>query len=652
MLVVRVMRSFIISNSVVWGLVLGACAPGQSLTDLAEVPINSNAVGAEVIASSFSSQSGDVKIWPQVKNPIGKDLVIEKKIDKLIAKMNIAQKVGQLVMPQIASISPDDVARYHIGSVLSGGGAWPTANANGPLGAWMNLAGKFYGASMDTQEGRLAIPVMWGIDAVHGHNNVVGATLFPHNIGLGAGNNPALVRDIATATAREVAVTGIDWTFAPTIAVARDSRWGRTYESYSEDPKIVKSLGKEMVLGLQGHPAWGDFLAQDKVIATAKHFVGDGGTQAGDDQGDTILSEEDLYKIHGQGYVQALGVGVQTVMASFNSWNGDKLHGHKYLLTDVLKNRLGFDGLVVGDWNGHEQIPGCRIDSCPEAINAGVDIIMVPERWRDFYKNTIKQVKTGEISQARLDDAVRRILRVKFRAGMFEDGKPSVHILAGRGRLVGHADHRRIARQAVRESLVLLKNQSVLPLQSNAKIMLAGSGAHSPTLQTGGWTVSWQGRDNPPSYYKGVTTIFDGFKAQSQNVFFSEKGTYDEKPDIAIVVFGEQPYAEFEGDLADLDFDVQNNADYKLMQLLKAQGIKVVGVFLTGRPRGVDAAIELADAFVVAWLPGSEGAGIADVLVGDAQGRPRYNFKGKLPFTWQNTYPFGYGLGYGDKSLN
>lgn len=619
---------------------------------------------ASLGVTGCSSSEAAAATWPAVKSPIKQDPTIESKIDDWLTKMSIEQKVGQMIQAEIKSISPDDAAKYHIGSILNGGGSWPTDKADGPLGAWLNLANLFYGASMDTGDDRLAIPIMWGTDAVHGHNNVIGATIFPHNIGLGAANNPELMRDIGTATAREVAVTGIDWTFAPTVAVARDARWGRTYESYSSDPKIVADLTKELILGIQGHPALDNFLSEQKIIATAKHFVGDGGTAAGDDQGDTILSEEDLFKIHGQGYVQALGVGTQTVMASFSSWNGQKLHGHKYLLTDVLKGRMGFDGLIVGDWNGHEQIEGCTKMSCPQAINAGIDLIMVPEDWKAFLENTVKQVKSGEIAMSRIDDAVRRILRVKYRAGMFVSGKPSEHRLAGRAKLLGHADHRNVARQAVRESLVLLKNDGVLPLDPASNILVTGSGADNPVMQSGGWTVTWQGRDletrilNPLYYYKGHTTIIAGLsdaikKARGSLITDADSA----KIDAAIVVFGEEPYAEFEGDLASLDFDLANNTDFKIIQDLKAKNIPVVSVFITGRPRGVDAAIEASDAFVAAWLPGSEGAGVADVLLSNTQGKPAYNFKGSLPFNWPQNgssnpittstkYKFGYGLTY------
>jgi len=585
---------------------------------------------------------------------------MEAKIDDLLAQMSIAQKVGQMVQAEIKSISPDDAAKYHIGSILNGGGSWPTGKADGPLAAWLSMANLFYGASMDDGDDRLSIPIIWGTDAVHGHNNVVGATVFPHNIGLGAANNPSLMRDIGTATAREVAVTGIDWTFAPTVAVARDIRWGRTYESYASDPKIIASLTKDFVVGLQGHPALDNFLSEEKIIATAKHFIGDGGTAGGDDQGETTLPEDELFKIHGQGYVQALGVGTQTVMASFNSWNGQKLHGHKYLLTDVLKDKMGFDGIVVGDWNGHAQIPDCTNASCPQAINAGVDLIMVPTDWKAFIGNTIQQVENGEIPMARVDDAVRRILRVKMRAGMFEDGKPSAHKLAGRAKLIGHKDHRAVAQQAVRESLVLLKNENVLPISGNKTVLVTGSGSDNPALQSGGWTVSWQGRLqdtqtlNPREYYKGHTTLLEGLQTAVKKNGGQVVTDENAKADVAIVVFGERPYAEFEGDLASTDFDLSSDKDFQTMQALKAQGIPVVAVMITGRPRGVDAAIDTSDAFVAAWLPGSEGAGLADVLIADKNGNAAYDFKGRLSFDWpangatqEQMAPVRFKLGYG-----
>lgn len=592
--------------------------------------------------------------WPELQSPLKDQQHIEARIDEIISRMTLAQKVGQMIQAERNFITPEQAAEHHIGSILNGGGSWPGGRSDAPVSAWLEMADAFYDASMDTCNGRLAIPIIWGTDAVHGHNNVWGATVFPHNIGLGAANNPELMREIGAATAREVAATGIDWTFAPTLAVAQDVRWGRAYESYSANPDIVSRLGAQMVLGLQGVPNSAEFLSTSNVIATAKHFVGDGGTLQGIDQGDTVLAEDDFYRLHGQPYVPALNAGVQSVMASFSSWNGRRMSANKYLLTDVLKGRMGFDGLIVSDWNAHMQLAGCAEKWCSIIINAGVDLIMVPEEWQAFQNSTIGQVENGEIPMERIDDAVRRILRVKLRAGMFEDGRPSDHALAGRADLIGHADHRAVARQAVRESLVLLKNNSVLPLNPESKVFVGGSAADDPAIQSGGWTVSWQGRENKRSDYKGFTTIRRGFEqavTAAGGVLVTDA---DQSADAAIVVFGETPYAEFQGDLTGTDFDFGEGRDLALMRELSAKGIPVVAVFLTGRPRGIDAVLDVADAVVVAWLPGSEGAGVSDVLLADENGAVDHDFKGKLPFSWvadqtkgdQPRYPTGFGLTY------
>ena len=612
----------------------------------------------------LSACQADKSVWPEISKTIPVDDKIEGRIDKLIAQMSLEQKVGQMTQAEIQSITPADVKKYHIGSILNGGGSWPDKQVDGPLSAWLSIAGEFHNASMDTNNGRMAIPIIWGTDAVHGHNNVQGATVFPHNIGLGSANNPKLMRDIGAITAKEVAVTGIDWAFSPTIAVAQDVRWGRTYESLSSNPEIVGVLSKEYILGLQGNPASAGFLSQKRIISTAKHFVGDGGTTGGDDQGDTALSEEALYKLHGQPYTHAIKAGVQTVMASFSSWNGEKMHGQKYLLTDVLKERMGFDGFVIGDWNGHAQVEGCTNSSCPQSINAGVDMVMVPEDWKAFIDNTVVQVKSGEISESRIDDAVRRILRVKLRAGMFEDGAPSTHELAGRESLIGHPDHKKIARDAVRESLVLLKNDGVLPISPQKKILVAGIAADHPAYQNGGWTLTWQGRDhdtkviNPASLYKGHTSILSGLKQAGATVSYSEHGGFDEdeKPDVAIIVMGEAPYAEFEGDLLNSDFNLVDAPEFKLIQELKAQAIPVVTIFLSGRPMGIDALLEASDGLVAAWLPGSEGGGVSDLLLADGNGQLQHDFKGRLSFDWPATqgavdvqavkFTQGYGLTY------
>ncbi len=631
--------------------------------------------GLVVIAVASGAEAGQAadptppaaSLWPSVASPYGADPAIEARVEKILAQMSLAEKVGQITMAEIQSISPADVKRFHIGGLLNGGGSYPNKNRNASIAEWLVMANAFHDASTDKSGGRTGVPVIWGTDAVHGHNNVIGATIFPHNVGLGAMRNAPLMRDIGTATAREVAVTGIGWVFAPTVAVARDDRWGRTYESYSEDPALVADYAKEIVVGLQGHPALENAFGPGKVVATAKHFIGDGGTERGDDQGDTKVSEEALKVIHGPGHFTAIGAGAQTVMATFSSWNGVKTHGNRYLLTTVLKERLGFDGFVVGDWNGHEQVPGCAVSSCAAAVNAGVDMIMVPNDWRDFIRNTTRQVKSGEISEARLDDAVRRILRVKLRAGLFERGRPSEQPLAGARAVLGHPDHRALARRAVRESLVLLKNDGVLPMAPGKTVLVAGDAANSLPRQSGGWTITWQGRDTGNDDFPGATSIFAGIRdaveAAGGKAILSESGATATKPDVAIVVFGEKPYAEFEGDLeSDRGVDFEDEAPLAILRRLKSDGVKTVAVFLSGRPRWVSPEIEAADAFVAAWLPGSEGAGIADVLFTDEQGRVRHDFKGRLPFSWPASpaqqpinvgdkdyaplFPYGYGLKY------
>lgn len=606
-----------------------------------------------LLAVSPAAMAGDVKTWPRVGLTVKQDPVIESKITMLLSAMSVEEKVGQMAMAEIKAISPKDLRKYHIGGLLNAGGSWPTGKVDGPLGSWLAMAELFHEASVSVKSGRTPIPVIWGTDAVHGHNNVQGATVFPHNIGLGAANDPALMRDIGTATAREIAATGIDWTFAPSVAVAKDARWGRTYESYSSDPDIVATLTKDFVVGLQGHPVFGDFLNDTKVVATAKHFIGDGGTVGGKDQGNAELSEADLIAEHLPGYIQAIGAGVQTVMASFSSWNGEKLHGHKYLLTDVLKGRLGFDGFVVGDWNGHEQLQSCSLTSCSAAINAGVDMMMVPNDWKGFVETTLRQIEIGEITLARVDDAVRRILRVKLRAGLMDGRSPKERVLAGRTQLLGLAAHRAVARDAVRKSIVCLKNENVLPISRGKTISVIGTGSDHPAYQNGGWTLTWQGRDqvtkviNPKIFYKGHTTILDGLLALSElgeNII-----TTDPKApaDVAVVVFAEEPYAEFEGDLDALDWDVAQTAEFKAIKDFKARGVATIAVLLTGRPRGIDAIFNQADAVVAAWLPGSEGAGVGDVLLGVNNVSPA----GRLPFDWPKTgggvrFKRGFGLGY------
>lgn len=608
--------------------------------------------------------------WSRVTSAVPTDPALEQKIDALLAQMSVEQKVGQIVQPELRQLTPNDIKQFHIGSILNGGGSFPGDNKYATPADWIALADSFYHASMDTSNGGLAIPVMWGTDAVHGHNNVIGATIFPHNIGLGATRNTDLIRDIAAATAREVAVTGIDWNFAPTVAVARDDRWGRAYESYAEDPDIVKTFGAAYVEGLQGRAGTAEFMAHDKLIGTAKHFIGDGGTDSGIDRGDATMSEEKLRDIHGAGYFTTLAAGVQTVMASFNSWHGEKLHGHHYLLNDVLKGQMGFDGLVVGDWNGHEFVAGCTKTNCPQAFNAGVDIFMAPdEDWKTLFSNLVNQVQSGEITQERLDDAVRRILRVKMRAGLFEKGAPSTRQFAGKQQWIGAPEHRAIARQAVRESLVLLKNNNnLLPLNRQQHVLVAGDGADNIGKQSGGWTISWQGTGNVNNDFPGGTSVYQGIaavvNAAGGTAVLSESGDYEQKPDVAIVVFGEDPYAEMQGDVSDVGY--RSSADLELLRKLRAENIPVVALFITGRPLWVNPFLNASDAFVAIWHPGSEGVGVADVIFNNEEGQINHDFKGKLSFSWpaapdqaplnygqadyQPLFPFGYGLTYKEQS--
>ncbi|PSD23890.1 1,4-beta-D-glucan glucohydrolase, partial [Stenotrophomonas maltophilia] len=616
-----------------------------------------------------AAAANDNDPWPEVTWPLAEDPALEKRITDLMAGMTVEDKVGQLVQGDIASVTPDDVRRYRLGSILAGGNSDPGGRYDASPAEWLALADAFYDASMDTSKGGKAIPLLFGIDAVHGQSNIIGATLFPHNIGLGATRNPELLRQIGGITALETRVTGMEWTFAPTVAVPQDDRWGRTYEGYSESPDVVASYAAATVEGLQGRVGTPEFLDGRHVIASVKHFLGDGGTTDGKDQGDTRISESDLVRIHAAGYPPAIAAGAQTAMASFNSVNGEKMHGHRHYLTDVLKGRMNFGGFVVGDWNGHGQVKGCTTTDCPATINAGLDMAMASDSWKGFYETTLAAVKDGRITPQRLDDAVRRILRVKFRLGLFEAGRPSTRAVGGQFALIGAPAHRAVARQAVRESLVLLKNQNgLLPLSPKQRILVAGDGADDVGKQAGGWTLNWQGTGTTRKDFPNADTIYEGIARQARaaggEAVLSVDGRYAVKPDVAVVVFGEDPYAEFQGDRPTLAYKPGNETDLALLKRLKADGIPVVAVFLSGRPLWVNREINAADAFVAAWLPGSEGAGIADVLLRGSDGRVQHDFKGKLSFSWPRTatqyannvgqkdydplFAFGFGLTYAD----
>jgi len=597
--------------------------------------------------------------WPASRSPAAMtDARTEALVSALLARMTVEEKVGQVIQADIGSITPADLAQYPLGSILAGGNSAPGGDERAPAMAWVRLAQEFRAAAAARPGAR--VPLLFGIDAVHGHNNVVGATLFPHNIGLGATRDPDLIRRIGQATALEVAATGADWTFGPTLAVPQDDRWGRTYEGYSEDPAIVASYAGAMTLGLQGVLSEGR-LQRGHIAGSAKHFLADGGTIGGKDQGDAVIDEQALISIHAAGYPPAIDAGVLTVMASFSSWNGVKHTGNARLLTEVLRGPLGFDGFVVGDWNAHGQLPGCTNESCAAAFNAGIDMFMAPDSWKPLFENTLAQVRTGEIPMRRLDEAVRRILRVKFKAGVFEAERPHEGDVA----VLGSAAHRALAREAVRGSLVLLKNDGVLPIPGNARVLVAGS-ADDIGQAAGGWTINWQGTGNTRADFPNAESIWEGLKSaiegQGGHADLSPDGAFGERPDVAIVVFGETPYAEFQGDVPDLDF--QPDGPLLALRRLRAAGIPTVAVFLSGRPLYVNPEINATNAFVAAWLPGSEGGGVADVLIGDTAGKPRADFTGALPFSWprapdqppQNPgapgydpqFQLGYGLSYAD----
>ena len=513
--------------------------------------------------------------WERVNScPVGNMAFVEE----VLSEMTLEEKVGQTIMADLDFIKPSDLKRYPIGGILNGGNTSPNGNQRASTNEWKRLAQDFYDESTNSGAD---IPILWGTDAVHGHSNVFGATIFPHNIGLGASANEKLLEDIGAAVAEEVLATGLYWTFAPTVTVPQDYRWGRTYEGYSESPELVSKLGEAFIYGLQGR---GDqFLAPNKIIGTAKHFLGDGGTYLGVDQGDTKVSENILKDIHGTPYYSALDACIQTVMASFNSWNGSKVHGNEYLLTEVLKNQMGFDGFVVGDWNGHGQIPGCSNGSCPESLIAGVDMYMVPENWKDLYRNTLRQAENGDIPIERLDDAVRRILIVKERLGLFEGKKPSNSPFSE----VGLQHNRDISRQAVRESLVLLKNnENVLPIKQGKKVLVIGPDADSLRTQTGGWTLDWQGTNNQNKDFPNSITFLDALKEEvgAENVTHVQflNSVNAEDYDVAIVAYGEQPYAEGVGDRSNLNFSSKRHIAF--LELLAENKIPTVSLFFTGRP--------------------------------------------------------------------
>ena len=572
-------------------------------------------------------------------------------VDSLLQVMTLEEKIGQMTQIDrqfLNSIS--DISKYGIGSLLSGGGSTPKVNE--PK-AWADMYDMY---QKEALKSRLKIPLLYGIDAVHGHNNVVGATIFPHNIGLGATRDPKIVEAVARATALEVAATGMDWDFAPCLAVPDDYRWGRTYEGFSENTALVTELGGAAVRGYQST----DINNPQSVLACAKHFIGDGGTLFGTglnnliDRGNLAVSEKELREKHLPPFKEAIDNGVATFMAAYNTWNDVKCHANKYLLTDLLKDELGFQGFVVSDWAAIEEIPGDYKSDIIISINAGIDMVMVPgavkygnQSYETFLTLFKESVDDGSIPMERVDDAVKRILLVKKQSGLFDRPFSDQQLLSH----IGSSKHREIAREAVRKSMVLLKNNdNVLPLPKSGKtIVVAGRGADNIGMQSGGWTISWQGEMGETT--KG-TTILDAIKSAvdpGTNVEYSKNGT-GVNGDVAVVVIGEKPYAEMQGDRADLNLD---NDDLSVINRLKKKGMPVVVVLLSGRPMIVTKEVNNWDGFVAAWLPGTEGAGVADVLFGD------YNPTGKLSYSWPKSmnqfpiktnndhlYDYGYGLSY------
>ena len=572
---------------------------------------------------------------------------IDKKVDKLIQSMTLDEKVGQ--MTQIDQRFLDtitDLSTYSIGSLLSGGGSHPKVNE--PQ-AWLDM---YNGYQSETLKSRLQIPLIYGIDAVHGHNNVYGATIVPQNIGVGATNNPELIFKISEATSIEVAATGIDWTFSPCLSSPEDYRWGRTYEGFSSDPSLVEILGEASVKGYQSAQT----NSGKKVVACAKHFIGDGNTEFGTgmnglvDRGNTILTVDELKEKLLPKYQAAIDADVQTIMASYNSWNGVKCHGSKELLTDILKIEMGFDGFVISDWQGIDEIPGDYKSDIITSINAGIDMVMVSgqgQPYKKFMRLLKESVEEGSIPLARIDDAVKRILKVKIRNGLFDNPLVENDAL----KVIGSDAHRDIARQAVRESVVVLKNDDIIPISKDSKsIVVAGRGADNLGMQCGGWTINWQGGQGDITI---GTTILDGIKksvSAETNVIYSEDGQdlNDVDGELAVVVIGEDPYTEFFGDKDNLDL---LNDDINTINNLKNKGYKVMVLLISGRPMNIAEHIDDWDGFAAIWLPGSEGDGVSDILFGDFQST------GKLSYPWpikaehganaddkDLLFNFGYGL--------
>ncbi|GAB4338148.1 MAG: glycoside hydrolase family 3 N-terminal domain-containing protein [Calditrichia bacterium] len=589
-------------------------------------------------------KSSSEPVFENHLNYLNPELPVAERVADLLSRMTLREKIGQMTQAERqALVSLEDLSNWGLGSLLSGGGSAPAVNHPA---AWADMYDEYQSWALKS---RLRIPLIYGIDAVHGHNNVKGAVIFPHNIGMGCMRNPELYRKAMAATAEEVAGTGIDWTFAPCIAVPRDERWGRTYEGFGETAEATVLMARAGVLGFQGT----NLADPATILACAKHFVGDGGTTNGHDQGNTEIDEQTLREIHLPGYIQAIQAGVGSIMVSYSSWNGQKMHSHKYLLTDVLKGELGFEGFLISDWGAVDQLAGDYATQIETAINAGLDMIMVPYRYKEFIETLTQLVQSGRVPQSRIDDAVRRILTIKFKLGLFEEPFTNRALTA----TIGSPEHRSIARECVRQSLVLLKNEnSILPLKRDSlKILVAGKNADDLGNQCGGWSITWQGSSGPITV---GTTILEGIREVAgphTEVIYRRDGSgfSSQEVGVAIAVIGELPYAEGAGDRQDLSLDEE---DRTCLQNLEAAGIPTIGILISGRPLIIGSELNKCRAFMAAWLPGTEGAGVADVLFGV------YKPTGRLTHSWPKSmsqipinrddpdynplFPYGFGLTY------
>ena len=622
------------------------------------MPLRTVALAAILLAAGGSAPSTQSAPGPGAVRLSAYD----SQASELVARMTLDEKVGQMTQADQEHLKDiRDIETYFLGSLLSGGSSDPKTSNH--VQDWADMYDRYQSHAVRT---RLKIPLLYGVDAVHGHNNVIGAVVFPHNIGLGATRNARLVEEVARITAKEVRATGIQWAFAPTVAVVRDERWGRSYESFGEDPALVRTLGAAAVRGLQGarldHPL--------SVIGSAKHYVGDGGTAWGTglpeqgrrsggrfplDQGDVRLSEAELRRLHLEPYLGTIEAGVATIMPSYSSWNGVKASASRRLLTEILKEELGFEGFLISDYNAIDQVHPDYKTAIGLSINAGMDMAMVPSKYVEYIQLLTALVNEGVVPMERIDDAVTRILRVKVAMGLMEDGR---NLMADRSLQAdfGSEAHREVARDAVRQSLVLLKNEgNTLPLSKQAaRIHVAGKNADDIGNQSGGWTIQWQGESGDIT--PGGTTMLTAIRnavSEDTEVTFSPDGTGAEGAEVGIVVVGETPYAEGFGDRSDLALAED---DVAAVNQMKQAGIPVVVVLISGRPLLLGDALDQADAFVAAWLPGTEGQGVADVLFGD------YAPTGKLPFSWPRSmdqvivnvgdegydplFEYGYGLTY------